>query len=466
MKVGPCVLALPAASIREVIPCPAALAPLPARVPGLTGAVRLRGAIIPVLDLAAVLALGEARPEGVVVVMRREGRLLGLRADAVHGIATIDAGSLQAFGPASDGGELVSHTLDHGPDLVNLLCAARLASLPGVPLVDEPRAAPASAAQSRRAPHLLFTSRGQALAIAAQAVDATVPATPIRASAMASGVCLGVASHHGRDVPVVDTLAALGLGDARTAAESPLVVVRFRDGGLVALTVESVRDIALVSPEEIAAMPALAVPRATLFSGVLARDGVRSLVLSAEGLHTDSALATFARLSGETAVIESRTAAQSGRSQFLTYVAGLELATPLLQCSEILPVPAEITRIEGRRDGVLGLFMHRGAAVPLVDLAGALGLRGCSGAPGRVILVRSGADLVGFAVDELHAIEAACLKASAHSDVRGGAGGPSLARLVEIGEGSRARMVPCLDLAALAEKLLDVKPPRALDAAA
>lgn len=452
MKVGACVLALPAESIREVIPCPAELDALPATAHGVAGAVRLRGVIIPVLDLADVLALGPARRPGVIVVMRRDGRLLGLRANAVHGIATIAPAHLQAFGPASAGDGLVTHTLEHGPDLVSLLSSESLASLPGVPLVDEPRAAAVAAGQAQRAPYLLFASRGHDLAIAAQAVDATVPPTAIRPSAMASGVCVGVASHHGRDVPVVDTLAALGFESPRAQTGSPLVVVRFPGSGLVALTVDAVRDIALLSPEDIAAMPSLAVPRPALFAGVLARADTRSLVLSPAGLHADPALAIFARLSGERGAAAGKTASTPGGAQFLSYVAGLDLATPLLQCSEILPFPAEVTRIEGRNDGVLGLFMHRGTAVPLVDLAAALGLPARDMAPGRVILVRRDADLVGFAVDGLRAIETGRLKASAHGGRSDGR--PSLANLVEISEGSKARMVPCLDLGVLADRLL------------
>jgi purine-binding chemotaxis protein CheW len=460
MQVGACLLALPAASIREVISCPAVLAPLPASAPGLAGAVRLRGAIIPVLDLAEVLALGRSPSPGVIVVMRREGRLLGLRACAVQGIATVGAAQLQAFGPPSSGSGPVTHTLEQGSDIVSLLCPERLAALPGVLLVDEPRT-PAAAALSQRAPYLLFASRGHDLAIAAQAVDATVPATAIKPSAMASGCCLGVVAHHGRDVPVVDTLAALGLARARPAAQSALIVVRFPGGGLVGLTVDAVRDIALVAPQDVAAMPALAVPRPSLFAGVLQVEGSRSLVLAPAGLHDDAALATFARLSGEQISAADRRAAREagGGAQVLAYVAGLDLATPLLQCSEILPFPADVTRIEGHQAGMLGLFMHRGTAVPLVDLAASLGLAARREGGGRVILVRRGAAVVGFAVEELRAIETARLKASAHGDPGGGSPArPSLASLVEIGEGAAARMVPCMDLATLADRLLDPAP--------
>src|SRR5471032_2184921 len=110
MTVDDVLLALPVAMLREVIPCPESLAPLP--LPGVCGAVQLRGLIIPVLDLRAALGLpGSSAADKVVVLMRHAGRLLGLRVSAVNGmecVAAADLHALDALNPSGAG--IVTHS--------------------------------------------------------------------------------------------------------------------------------------------------------------------------------------------------------------------------------------------------------------------------------------------------------------------------------------------------------------------
>jgi purine-binding chemotaxis protein CheW len=61
--------------------------------------------------------------------------------------------------------------------------------------------------------------------------------------------------------------------------------------------------------------------------------------------------------------------------KFLTYTAGIEVATPLSQISEIVPYPTDVIPfVDG--GGVRGLFTHRKASVPLVHLPTLLGQGG------------------------------------------------------------------------------------------
>jgi purine-binding chemotaxis protein CheW len=61
------------------------------------GVINLRGAVLPIIDLAARLALPETEPTArhVVIVVRVDGRLVGLLVDAVCDIVTVDDEALQ-----------------------------------------------------------------------------------------------------------------------------------------------------------------------------------------------------------------------------------------------------------------------------------------------------------------------------------------------------------------------------------
>jgi purine-binding chemotaxis protein CheW len=104
------------------------------RLPGVpeyvTGVVNLRGAVLPVVDLAALLGWTptEATPRNPIIVVEYEGQLRGLIVHDVADIVSIDSGSFQQ--PHSAGNETITHYLSAiaplGEDMVMVLDLNRL----------------------------------------------------------------------------------------------------------------------------------------------------------------------------------------------------------------------------------------------------------------------------------------------------------------------------------------------------
>ncbi|WP_295641670.1 chemotaxis protein CheW [uncultured Methylibium sp.] len=476
MRIDATPLALPVASLREVIPCPERLAPLPVPAAGVCGAVRLRGSIIPVLDLRQVLGLPPAAEGGgcVVVLMRHEGRLLGLRVSAVSGMARVAGDRLHALDIATPAGAgIATHSFETEDGVATLLDAGRIAGLPGVPMVVEPSGGSRDGAVGAREPLLLFRCGGLPFGIAAMSVDATVPRIALRDNALVGELCRGVIDHHGHEVPVIDTLRLLGLGQAANPAESAVVVLRFAQG-LLGLMLDEVRDIAQVAAAEILPLQPLGLRDARLFRGVLgARDGhedggqghgEQHLLLDAGALQADEILSALAGLSRPKAARDAREAAVPGTAQagvalggrpYLTYQVEVETASPLTQASEILVYPAHAVPLHERRDATLGLFTHRGSAVPLVCLGTLLGRPTVLDAStARVLIVEDGGQRVGLVVQALCSIENARWEqpvaegeAASLDSMRG------LQPLVEVGAGEQHRTLPRLDLVQLVRAL-------------
>jgi len=70
---------------------------LPDSPPCVRGVINLRGAVLPIVDLAARLALPDAEPTSrhVVIVVWIGSRLVGLLVDAVHDISTVPRDDLR-----------------------------------------------------------------------------------------------------------------------------------------------------------------------------------------------------------------------------------------------------------------------------------------------------------------------------------------------------------------------------------
>jgi len=486
-------VALPLSALREVVPHPSVLAALPVTAPGLVGAMELRDLVVPVVDLRFVLGAATgasvgARPDGamdqVVVVVADGDQLLGLVADEVRGVLRVPDEQLLAL-RAGGGSLLVSHTFRHldGSGIVSVLDAAALVGLPGVPTVQElPRAAAATGVGARGARRTLTLLRcgPQVVALDVRHVHTTLPGGTVVPSVLDGDLCLGVAPCTGREVPVVDPLVMLGLGALAPEHRDGAGLVLDLGDGYVVLALTALLDIVQVDADQVLALPPFSVPRPELLTGMVDLPGVgQCLVLDGDAWRNAPQLLALAALntavggSGSTsrasavpapsAAVDAVTPAtpREGRP-YLTYAAGAEVATPLEQVSEILPLPTTHTPTSagaGGPDGVVGLLAHRGSALPLVHLPTVLGVTGAApSAASCVLLVEVDGAHVGFAVDALHDIEPLRWEdpeADRENRPPGVAGALHASPLVQVGDDPR--LLRDLDLRSLARAVRDAR---------
>ena len=460
-------VALPLSALREVVSCPPELAGLPAAGPGLLGALELRRLVLPVLDLASVLGRpAERRPAQVVVVVASGGQVLGLLADEIGGICQVPAESL-VTARTEGGGLLFSATFRH-PETgraYSILDAAAILALPGIPTVtDVTRDAATVGRTTRTARRMLTVLRcgPYRFAVDVTHVHTTLPTPDLRPSVLASPTCLGVVHYSDREVPVVDPLVLLGLGEL-DRAETGAGLVLDLGPGYVVLALSELLELADVAADDVLPTPPFAIPRPELLAGMVDIDGLGDcLVLDGAALLADPALSGFASVNTalETATPSSAdglasvaVAAASGAPSYLTFSIGVDITTPLDQVTEILPYPESLTATAVR--GLLGLITHRRSAVPVLCLATILGREERpAGVSTCLLLVDVDGTPVAFAVDALRTI-APRTWTDADQPLRGPAAdrGATLrsAPLVRVGED--ARLLPDIDLRAVARRL-------------
>lgn len=469
-------VALPLAALREVVPCPEEFAELPVSTDGLVGAMTLRKLVVPVLDLRHRLDAGsERRADQVVVIVAQDDQVLGLIADGVRGITRVAGSDLRAV--QADGEPLLfSHTFRH-PELggvVSVLHVATVLHLPGIPTVHDPAAAPASTdgpstpavtAPERRTLTLLRCGP-HVLGVEVAYVHTTLAGSPARPSVLSGALCQGVTDYIDREVPVLDPLVLLGLGQLPVEDAGAGLVLAL-DHGYVVLAFTCVLDIREVSTADILALPGFSVRRPDLLGGIVDTDDLgQCLVLDGAALMAEPDLRSFASVNtdlgtqgaaGRTTADERTEAATvlANAPAYLTYSVGTDVATLLEQVAEIIPFPTTITRTEVG-DAVLGVVVHRRAAVPLLCLATLLGRpRPPVTAASCLLLVQVDGDPVAFFVQELRTIDRLSWREAGTPSAPTTKGDPvrSLRAMTPVCIGGDTRLLPDLDLHALARSV-------------
>ncbi|TQS40837.1 chemotaxis protein CheW [Cryptosporangium phraense] len=494
--IGPALVALPLSELREVIPCPSEFSQFPAQAPGLVGAVNLRHLVIPVLDLRPLIGIEDGGGNDVIVIVARDGQMFGLLADEIRGVTRIPLDGLMDMTVGGTGVSLFRQTFEQPEDgsVVSVLDTGAIFALPGVPVVRDTgqrnqSALAAAAAGGQDSTDVGFIKAGDTnrrvvmllrcaaigLAIDVNHVHSVIPKLVIRSSPLVGEACLGVVALGGKNVPVVDSLQILGLG-VLPKHDTERGIVLNMPRGLVVLSVSDVTNIESVPAADVLPLPMTGMANNPFLQGALLIPGKgQNLVLDGELLRADQHLDNLANMgmpmegSAESQAEEemrSRRRSQQhvktddapeGRrvvpvvKKLLTYNAGVDVASPLVQISEILPYPTDYIPLDGLDPTMQGVFTHRRATVPLICLSTLLGrYEEVDKATARVLLVdASGGGYVGFIVPALNAIEESIWE-EVEDESRGMGADPLSRRLIKVGTPEAGRMLPEIDLQRLA----------------
>ncbi|WP_433832989.1 chemotaxis protein CheW [Actinoplanes sp. CA-015351] len=461
LRIGDAQVALPLTVLREVIPCPQELAPIPARAPGLRGAVNLRDVVIPVLDLAGALNWPVAdREHPVIVIISTGGRMLGVMADKIDGITSVPDD--QRHDTRDTGDDLVfSHTFGNSETgaVVSILDAEAILGMPGVPTVAEPAAgrtaAPEPAGEAVTEPRpgrpmLLVRCGGFRLAVSLTDIHTVLPQLVVADSPLRGELCRGVTAYMQDLVPVVDLLQALGLGSPVGADGAQGLLWRFPDG-LVALQVSEVVEIVTLDDAQVRPLPALGVPNAGRFRGAVMIPGHgQHLVIDPGGLTGDETLQALGRLNTaqENTQLDRPAGGAEASNSYLTYRAGVEMATPLDQIAEILAYPDDFSPLPDTGTGLIGLFTHRDSVVSLLCLNRLIGRQSdIDPSTSRVLLVEHDGNHIGYVVNALGAIEQSAWEQEDETTRPGTPGRLADSPLVQFGMDPDGRLLPRVDLA-------------------
>jgi purine-binding chemotaxis protein CheW len=412
-------------AVAEIIRLPS-LVRMPLVPPSLLGLANLRGIVLPVVSLRALLRLPdmEANELSRVIVMRgdapvgfvvdRVDRLLKLAVDRIEkddsGAGTIDPALLDGV---VKGGEGESPTKVLSP---SRLLSGQFVRL-GLAATSTTSAAPLAMSPSAELPAralvslLSFYLNEQEYALPLDRVREIIPLPDhIAGLPRPETAVLGVVTLRDRLLPLVSLRALLGLPADHLCRQRGKVVVMSIGEGAIGLVVDAAREILRLDPDSVDPAPALLTRGegdAEIASICRLDDGRRLVALLSPDRLFRSDLVQ--RIIDDQAAGEGDMQAEAramADEQFIIFRLGhQDYGIPIAAVGEIARPPEHLTRLPKAPAFVDGVMNLRGSVVPVVDLRRRFDLGDTEQAGSRRILMLAiGGVTAGFLVDSVSEI--------------------------------------------------------------
>lgn len=396
-----------AEGVAEVIRAPR-ITRMPHGPPGLLGVTHLRGLVLPVVSLGALVG-NESQTDVTRVVVLQRDPPIGLAVDAVESLKDAGEDSVEVQHGRlllDDANGARWFDLDEAlHDRFSAFRAARRAP------ERQAAASPLVATAVLDLAFLGFVLAGQDYALPLDAV-AEVLAVPkaIAALPQTEAVLIGVFELRDEVLPVVSLRALLGLEQRAVQPDDRVVVVRI-EGRRLALLVDRISVILRAARDAVGPAPSLfnrASGEARIDFVLRLPDG-RGLVsiLTPERVLADDRVS---RLLAETAdqkdkVMASTTSATT-RERFLVIRLGDETyGLPIAAVDEVVRLPETLTRLPKAPAYVQGVMSLRGKVIPVIDQRRRFSVSGdATGEARRVVVLTLGDLQAGFAVDAVSRI--------------------------------------------------------------
>lgn len=269
-------LAVAAEHVAQALPRPTQLARLPGGHGALEGAFKLRGQVVPLIDLrhwlvpAGATDTAPRAPQPQVMVLGSQGQVVGVGTDAIHGLLRLRASRVQRIDRGESAQNLFHSVLSvsDGADLLSVLDPLRLMNLAQAWALDTTTDAtttttspagvagrPGATAHANHTPsagsspalhtdtQALLRLGTTVLSVAAQAIREVVPQPPLQRVFGRGNHLLGMVHWRGIDMPVLDPAQVLALPLEAQPGSPHLLAVLEQAGRYVGIPVDGVQAV-------------------------------------------------------------------------------------------------------------------------------------------------------------------------------------------------------------------------------
>lgn len=400
-------LAIAASEVAEVVNAPR-ITRVPQGPPSLQGLANLRGKVVPIVSVEALLGGAPATTAGRVIVLSGEDPV-GLAVDRVSSMRDV----AQAETGGGELAELVetdagpTRLLHRAPLLASAFAGlrSRAATAP----VGITAAAEAAQADAGDLAFLQFDLAGQAYALPLEQVrEVTLPPAELTALPQTEAMMLGVMPLRGGLLPLISMRALLGLPTKPSLAGDRVIVATLGAVSL-GLVVDTVRAILRTRERDVGAVPSVlnrGAGEARIDAIVRSPAGLVSVLATERIFLEDTVAQIIAEGGGREAAEGDRQQDEGAMEQFVLFrLAHETYGLPIAAVREVVRLAETIARVPRAPDFVAGVMNHRGAVVPLIDQRRRFAVAGEGGTGQQRVIVANVDDLVaGFIVDAVEQI--------------------------------------------------------------
>jgi purine-binding chemotaxis protein CheW len=416
--------ALPADDVSEVIRIPAA-ARVPQSPKSLLGMANLRGTILPLASVRALLGIGEtaATPAARAIVLDGPAPV-ALAVDLVDALITLDAGEVETRQSelSAEPGERISGAfrLKTGQAVAKILDVKTLLDTDFKPRARSGRASVAlspvpvarSDAKADEGRLLIsFMVADQEYALGVEAVREILPSpSSLAIVPRAESAVLGVAAVRDTLLPLVSLRALLGLPEPASRDGREKVIVSYVADVPVGLVIDRMRSILRPDAQSVEPTPPVLAARAggeTQIRSILHTENGR-LILILDPAYLFRAdivqrLAQAAKPEKALDVGEGETVEEDEQRLLVFRLAEEEFGLPISSVDEVARAPEHITHVPKAPKFLEGVVNLRGAVLPVVDQRRRFDLPPFEGdrLSRRLVVVRSERHRAGLIVDSV-----------------------------------------------------------------
>ena len=422
-RVGERRYALPTKDVSEVVRLPP-VARLPLSPKPLMGLVNLRGSVLPVVSLPAVLGRPAAGAGSTRAIILAGTNSAALVVDAVERVVAPEQSRIetrQAELAAEPGEQLVGvFSLDGEHDAAGILDIRGMLSNafsrqagPRQPVRSGAVAMPRDAAAQQTIDWqvlVTFDAAGQEYALPLESVQEIVSLPPtVSLIPRAEAVLLGVIAYRDQLLPLLSLRVLLGFSGADDFGGREKVIVTPVNGVLVGLVADQMKAIVRANPALIEPTPAMLAARtggeARIKAMYRADDGRRLIsILSPQQLFREDVVRRLGDPSSSSVAPSTAERLDHAETvQFLIFRLGEEaFGLPIAAIDEVARVPDNIARIPNAPNFLEGVVNLRGDVLPVIDQRKRFGLAANTGhGRQRMVVVRTDGHRAGLIVDSV-----------------------------------------------------------------
>lgn len=398
-------LAIATHEVSEVLNAPR-ITRVPQAPASLQGLANLRGKVVPILSVEALLGGAPSRTARIIVL--RGDDPIGLAVDRVSALRDVQhTGGDDGLAELVETEEGPTRLLQRGPLIAAAFAGLRSRSV----LAQVSTATPVieAAEQAADLGFLQFELAGQAYALPLEQVREVTPAArDATALPHTDEVMIGVRPLRGELLPLVSMRTLLGLAPKTPEASDRVVVASLGEASL-GLVVDHVRAILRANERDVGAVPSVLNRGAgeARIDAIVRTPGGLVSVLATERIFLEETVAgIIAEGAGRRANAETQQEGEGAMEQFVLFrLADETYGLPVAAVREVVRLPEMITRVPRAPEFVAGVINHRGAVVPLIDQRRRFAVTGEGATRRQRIIVTNVDDLVaGFIVDAVEQI--------------------------------------------------------------
>lgn len=367
-------------SVREVVNTPERFTSMPLSPPYLLGIFNLRGEINPVIDLTALLKLGnckESLESRKVAIVEYEGNSIGLLFDKTGEVFRSDPEERNDFNNTSSviGGVFKK---DGGKRLIQILDIHQLFKIDSIPLKNSASDVTKKSEANLRGPRKQCISFQVGLAKCAFEISdlqEIIRVTKLNSTALEGEHSIGAIDLRGIIVPVFDFSALLGyhkvdMTEVSEESEHKILILHIGNE-FFGLLVNSIESIHSYYKDDLKSFPTLSMKRSQMFMGCLSFYGNEVLLLNGKELFSNEEILQVthghSKLYNASVLSEKKKQSSGQRITFITFTIDGVHAIPITEVKEIIDQPDQLLVPPDIPEFCKGVVSLRGQMIPIVD---------------------------------------------------------------------------------------------------